>query len=405
MLTQCPGCKTVFRVTGAILRAAHGQVRCGKCAQQFDAIAHLLDNEDVEPAEPQTAASESPTEDSGLGGIGHEDIILEGHRIEITGVYDRLSPEDGKNHLEHNTIIEEFNIGSEQWENPFVEPSESPPAEDVPATEPGAVFEQDEELVTEVEDVEAELNAVSLVGDIASLDPDLDLDSMSGEHITIEAPPESTPGESTTDTESSPTTRQSISSPKPAADESPSLELSADDALAELAPARCWPWALAVVGLLALLSGQTLHHWRANLARHPGLGPVLIRVYQALGQTLTPEWQLTAYHVKQWGVVSDPAQPGTLRVRASVTNEASFAQPYPVLRLTLEDRFGAQVGRRDFKPQEYLNAPPPPERLLDANAAANIDLAIVDPGSDAVGFQFDSCLPAAKTLVCAHDQP
>ncbi|MET0656855.1 MAG: MJ0042-type zinc finger domain-containing protein, partial [Steroidobacteraceae bacterium] len=31
MLTQCPECQTTFRITPAILRAASGQVRCGRC--------------------------------------------------------------------------------------------------------------------------------------------------------------------------------------------------------------------------------------------------------------------------------------------------------------------------------------------------------------------------------------
>ena len=38
MLTQCPNCQTTFRVTAEILRVAEGQVRCGRCQTQFDAL-------------------------------------------------------------------------------------------------------------------------------------------------------------------------------------------------------------------------------------------------------------------------------------------------------------------------------------------------------------------------------
>lgn len=43
MFTCCPACRTVFRITAETLRAAHGQVRCGRCGTQFDALEHLME--------------------------------------------------------------------------------------------------------------------------------------------------------------------------------------------------------------------------------------------------------------------------------------------------------------------------------------------------------------------------
>src|SRR5438445_10483022 len=39
MVTRCPACATAFRVTEPQLRARAGQVRCGRCGAQFDALA------------------------------------------------------------------------------------------------------------------------------------------------------------------------------------------------------------------------------------------------------------------------------------------------------------------------------------------------------------------------------
>jgi predicted Zn finger-like uncharacterized protein len=404
VLTQCPGCQTVFRVTGAILRAAHGQVRCGRCAHQFDAIAHLLDQDESELTADSNVVGAMPTPESGMGGVGHEDIVLEGHRIEISGVYDRLSPEDGQSHLERDHVIEEFNIDSEQWENPFTTANDhrddnaddrdgrgSDIGNEAPSnsTISAAVAE---DPITEIDDIETELNGVSLAGDLASLDArseDEPLQSDETEAI----------GHHNDDTRADGPRRTVIKVERADIKH----DLTPDDVLLAPADPPRWPWLLASLMLCLLLGGQALHHWRTTLARHPTFGPVLMRAYQTLGQSLTPNWQLTAYNIKQWGIVSDPSQPGTLRVRASVTNTALFAQPYPVLRLVLEDRFGARVGQRDFKPDEYTAPSPRADRLLAANAAANIDLAIVDPGPDAVGFQFDSCLQESNGFVCAHD--
>ena len=43
MLTQCPHCRTVFRVTAAQIRIRDGRVRCGQCKGAFSALQVLLD--------------------------------------------------------------------------------------------------------------------------------------------------------------------------------------------------------------------------------------------------------------------------------------------------------------------------------------------------------------------------
>jgi predicted Zn finger-like uncharacterized protein len=43
MLTRCPACRTVFRVTPEALRARRGRVRCGRCRAAFDALAALTE--------------------------------------------------------------------------------------------------------------------------------------------------------------------------------------------------------------------------------------------------------------------------------------------------------------------------------------------------------------------------
>lgn len=391
MLTQCPSCQTVFRVTSTILRAAHGQVRCGRCNTQFDAIEQLQDSEDGStPNDTEAGATDKASTEYESTPLSHEDIVLEGNRIEISGVYrrpDDQSEDDTASHT--HTIIEEFNIGTEEWENPFAR------HEDIES-------EDDEATEAELEDIEEGLSEVELADAIASLDTGTKIEPATHSDTKSAAPAD--------------TARAALANtrtqPLPvAAPEAPTTHSTADALLDEQlfanAPQpRRWPWLIASVSLSLLLMVQAVHHARAELARHPSIGPQLGKLYAAIGQPLAPQWQLQAYSIKQWGIVSDPQEPNTLRVRASVTNGASFAQPYPLLHLSLEDRFGGKVGTRDFKPEEYLSSQPLATRLLGAGEAANIDLAIVDPGQEAVGFQFDTCLQLADhDLQCTHDLP
>lgn len=45
MLTRCPRCQTFFRVDADTLNIAQGQVRCGRCAVQFNALDNLLEQD------------------------------------------------------------------------------------------------------------------------------------------------------------------------------------------------------------------------------------------------------------------------------------------------------------------------------------------------------------------------
>ena len=47
-VTQCPHCRTSFRVSRAQLSAAHGAVRCGACLHVFNAGQQLLSHEQLE---------------------------------------------------------------------------------------------------------------------------------------------------------------------------------------------------------------------------------------------------------------------------------------------------------------------------------------------------------------------
>ena len=45
LFTRCPECRTTFRVSDEALKKANGQVRCGRCASVFNAIAERVEGE------------------------------------------------------------------------------------------------------------------------------------------------------------------------------------------------------------------------------------------------------------------------------------------------------------------------------------------------------------------------
>ena len=173
------------------------------------------------------------------------------------------------------------------------------------------------------------------------------------------------------------------------------------DEVEEPSPARgrAVGWALGCLVLALALLAQVAHQYRQQLVRHPQVGPVLSAAYERLGLPLSPNWDVGAFELRQWGNDGPPGASGQITVRASLTNRAAFAQPHPLLRLEFDDRYGEALASRDFQPAEYLRNSADATRLLAPCASADVELVIVDPGKDAVGYQLDACLPESPTVL------
>ena len=182
-------------------------------------------------------------------------------------------------------------------------------------------------------------------------------------------------------------------------------QLADDLAIAARARTVSWAWGVGALALALILTVQLVHHFRLQLARDTNVGAALRQVYERIGQPLPPNWNLGAYELRQWGANdAAPSAAGAMTVRASIRNGATFAQPMPLLRLELEDRFGGTVARRDFTAREYLKNPAEASRLLAAGAATEAELAIADAPADAVGYRLDVCVSeAADGIRCAQD--
>jgi hypothetical protein len=179
------------------------------------------------------------------------------------------------------------------------------------------------------------------------------------------------------------------------------------EAAAPEAPARTAAgtvaWALLGIALALALGAQLVHHFRQDLVRHPAIGPALRAAYARLGVELSPNWDLGAFELRQWGNDADAGAAGRMIVRASLTNRAAFPQPHPILRLELEDRFGNTVASRDFEPSDYLKNPAQADRMIGPGASSEAELALAATGHEAVGYRLDVCLRESATLLrCAN---
>ena len=163
-------------------------------------------------------------------------------------------------------------------------------------------------------------------------------------------------------------------------------------------------WAAGAVLGLVLLTVQIVNHYRDELAATPRFNRPLTAFYATLGVQLVPRWDLRAYDVRQLGASADPAGNGIITLRASIKNAGHLAQPLPLLRVTLQDRFGNRIAARDVAPRFYVPRTVPESSYLASGQRIDAEMGFLDPGVNAVGFEIDACLPASGGgITCAND--
>jgi hypothetical protein len=157
-------------------------------------------------------------------------------------------------------------------------------------------------------------------------------------------------------------------------------------------------WALVGAVVLALLV-SAIHGRRGELMRDPSTAAWLGGIYEALGLSAQPTWEPGAFEFTASSAELDSR--GRLVVTTSFVNGAGYPQPYPVLRVTLTDRWGQPLGRQDFGPAEYVVS-----YVADASAAPGEQIegkvSMLSAYPEAEGFNLDLCLDRGDgSLACA----
>jgi predicted Zn finger-like uncharacterized protein len=357
MFTVCPKCTLTLAVTANDLRVGQGYVRCGRCANVFNALLTLSE----EPTEPGPASA-SP---ASLAASGNQ-AVMAGGAAAPAPTHSQALPTDGPQTHLHTELSFDGSIENQSSRAEGTGTFETILLE-------GDAITQTEEFVPE-ESVDSELEALT-------------------RRLGV------------------PAHELSAASTQPAApdgSEEPAAEQ--DAAPLDLAPAAAarplahrWAWIAGSVLLVLLLAAQIVHHWRDSLAQSPLWSRPLARLYGSIGLPLNPHWSLAAYDVRQQGASVDPADGHAIHVRLSLANHAPRAQPMPLLRLTLLDRYGKRIAAREITPQEYTPHGQAPRAFLGRDERIDSEITVRDPGSDSASFELDVCLSLQGQVHCAGD--
>jgi predicted Zn finger-like uncharacterized protein len=380
MFTVCPKCALTLAVTAADLRAGQGYVRCGRCANVFNALLGLSDESGPStivqtPTLHQGPAPAHPTLDPSLPvAAAPQSPPPAPVPLAAPTPAPVSAPVPAPRALPSNPVdleVEEFR-GTGTFETIVLE---------------GDTFLQTEEQVAEeavdieLADVSRRIEAARDAGDLARFGA---------------APPQEAAEQATEEEEED--------------EDEEEQDESVEDEAEEWGPAprgrTGWLGLSALLLLILVLAAQAINHWRNDLATYVAWYGPLNRLTAAVGEPLSPNWDLSAYDVHQLGASSDTSDPRVLTVRVSLANRGPRAQALPLLRLNLLDRFGAVVNSGDLKAEEYLPAALRGQHFIASEQRIDTQVSVVDPTQRVSSFELDVCVAAAGGgLRCAGDTP
>ena len=423
MFTICPKCALTLVVTAADLRVAQGYVRCGRCSSVFNALARLSDERQAgapgaepdlgappETAPPHAAAPEhGPSAAAPAPGASVPETQAQPATVAEIETDSAAAPDTGADEPVSEDELE-FDPASTDVTALFVEQPPNPEWTAATGSFKAMIAANQEEPAspshTDTEgdlEIDAAFLAAMLQGEATgehrAAPPAAAAPLATPPLVPQDVPPRRAPARVPTAAPPPLATAAAAVAPRTAAVSLP----PADEE--EEAPAwQRYRWHLGAAAGVLLVVLQILNHYRDELAASARFHRPLLALYGALGVQLVPRWDLHAYDVRQLGAAVDAGGAGLITVRASIKNSAPQAQPLPLLRVTLQDRFGNRIAARDVAPAFYVPHAMPPSSFLSAGQRIDAEMGFVDPGANAVGFEIDACLPASGGgVACAND--
>jgi len=140
--------------------------------------------------------------------------------------------------------------------------------------------------------------------------------------------------------------------------------------------------------LILMLVVQFLYFDRQRLMRYPEMQPVISGLCGALGCEVPVVRDTKQIDLLSRQLYTHPNAESALMINGSMVNNAPYAQPYPIVELSLSDEQGKIVAARRFKPMEYLAIDEDPLDMMTPGSPVSITLEIADPGEHALAYEF-----------------
>jgi predicted Zn finger-like uncharacterized protein len=323
LATRCTSCGTIFRVVQDQLRVSEGWVRCGRCAEVFDAREQLFDVErEAPPPWSGSAAHEAPARplEQTIPSPPHEEHFA-----------DRVVEDDTAEHISLPTA--DFGLPHPREAEP--DPVPAPDARSEPRW-----IEEHEEPPAEHAPIFADPPQAPL--DAASIEPPpVDM----GDRPDVVLAPSLQPRK-----------KKSKAAPKPTAPAPapvPSFMRRAEMQARWRRPGVRLALGACSLLLVVLLGAQAALHFRDALsAVYPSAKPLLASLCEMQGCEIKPWRRIDVLSVENTAL-SQAGGGNQYQLTVALRNKSGVAVALPWVDLSLTDTAGAVVARRTLSPADF----------------------------------------------------
>ena len=172
---------------------------------------------------------------------------------------------------------------------------------------------------------------------------------------------------------------------------------------ARAARKRKYSIAAAIAALALLLALQGIHQARNTLATIPAFNSVVGPMYRALGKPLSPDWDITGWRFEVTDGRTD-AENANLAIVSRLGNRSETPLPYPIIAVSLADRFEEPLGSVTLGPTEYLAENLDPRELVEPGNSFQANFVVSSLPENATTYRLRACYQAPDgQLRCKED--
>jgi predicted Zn finger-like uncharacterized protein len=147
-------------------------------------------------------------------------------------------------------------------------------------------------------------------------------------------------------------------------------------------------WVAGNAVMILVLLAQILHFYGNNLVSwQPAIRPYLEPACEILRCNLHPRVDVGLIEITASSVAPHPKYSNALLLRTTMINRANFAQPYPLMEVTISNHRGKTIGRRVFGPEAYLAGESELPTTMIPNLIVRAKLEFTRPGARADGYE------------------
>jgi predicted Zn finger-like uncharacterized protein len=147
-------------------------------------------------------------------------------------------------------------------------------------------------------------------------------------------------------------------------------------------------WFIGIILLAAAGVAQAIYYQRYQLIENPRYQQQVINLCELLPCAETAFASTEQLRLLERNVFTHPVASNALMVTGSFTNKAPFAQKLPDMLISLFDVQGKLIANRMFTPAEY-RLDDDNKGVIEPQAIVQFRLEVVDPGTDALTYEFE----------------